>query len=250
MKNKEKRLFTEMIIFLFIIILCFGLIVINYKSGEIKLKKVEEKINDYIKDNYSDIEDDIKKEKIKQDNNSYSIKIYNKNNKNLLFYVKYKDKKITSTYDKDYLEGNSLTTYYNKKINKDLKNKNTNSSFSNLTISYDVKLNDCTDLIYKRLIDNKYNLPIYTINDEDTISFDALSINKRILLTSKYVNSIGFTPKYYSLTYTDSNNLVNTMNIKFKSDILDISTLDIGSAIVNNNKSILEKYSIEVKYLN
>ncbi len=250
MKNKEKRLFTEMIIFLFIIILCFGLIIINYKSDEIKLKKVEEKIDEYIKDNYSDIDKDVKKEKLKQKNNSYSIKIYNKNNKNLFFYITYKDKKITSTYPKDYLEGNSLTSYYNKKINKDLKAKNKNSNFSNLTISYDVKLNDCTDLIYKRLINNKYNLPIYTINDEETIPFDAISINKRIQLTSKYVNSIGFTPKYYSLTYTDSNNLVNSMNIKFKSDILNISTLDIGSAIVNNNKSILEKYSIEIKYLN
>ena len=40
------------------------------------------------------------------------------------------------------------------------------------------------------------------------------------------------------------------MSVKFKSDIINVETLDIGTSIVNNDKKTLEKYSIDVKFLN
>lgn len=252
MKDREKKLFTQMILFFFVIILCFGLLIIKSKSDELKSKKIKEKFDEYIEENYKDIKDQIVTSTLDKKKETYYLKVSNKDNDKLYFTISYKDAKFTSSYEEDYLEGKTLLSYYEKKLNDDLnKNiKDNGSTFEDLTISIDTKLNDCTDLIYKRLINNKYNLPIYTVNYEKDIVFDVESINNTIILVNNFIQRIGFNPKSYSFTLTNKNNLTDTVNIKFKSDILDISTLNIGSAIINNDKSVLEKYSIEIKHLN
>ena len=143
-----------------------------------------------------------------------------------------------------------MFNYYEKILNEELKKKNKSSEYQSITISFDTKLNECSELIYKRLLDNKYNIPIYTINLEDNILFDSISINNEITNINNYINKIGFNPKYYNLTLNDQKNLTNTMSVKFKSDIINVETLDIGTSIVNNDKKTLEKYSIDVKFLN
>lgn len=250
MKDREKKLFAQMIMFFFAIILCFGLIVIKEKSNYYKKTKVQNKFDEYVKNNYSEIYDDIKILKIEQKDDTYYAKVVNKENKNLYFNLSYKDKNISSSYKTDYLEGKTLFNHYEKILNKELEDKNVNKEYSNITISFDTKLNECSDLIYKRLMDNKYNIPIYTVNFEKNSYFDPISINQEIININTYINNLGFTPKYYNLTFNDKKNLTNTMSVKFKSDIIDMNLLDIGSSIVNNDKKTLEKYSIEVKYLN
>ena len=59
-----------------------------------------------------------------------------------------------------------------------------------------------------------------------------------------------FSPKSYNLTYTNSNDVLKKVSIKFNSDIMKESGLNIGKEVINNNKSVLEKYNIEVKYIN
>ena len=243
-------MFAQMIMFFFVIILCFGLLIIKTKSSEFKQNKLKEKFDFYLKDKHSDIYDDIKILKTYKKGDTYYSKVVNKNNNKLYFNLSYKNKKISSTYKNDYLEGKTLLKYYEGIINNELKKKNKNSLYSNINISFDIKLNECSDLIYKRLLDNKYNIPIYTINFEKNIIFDSVIINSEIVNLSNYVTKLGFNPKYYNLTLNDQNNLTNTMSIKFKSDIINLKTLDIGTSIVNNDKKTLEKYSIEVKYLN
>ena len=250
MKDKEKKMFVQMIMFFFVIILCFGLIVIKTKSDYFKEEKLNKKFDLYLKDNYSDIYDDVKILKTYNKNGTYFAKVVNKNNKNLYFNISYKTKKIYSSYKTDYLEGKTLFNYYEKILNEELKKKNKSSEYQSITISFDTKLNECSELIYKRLLDNKYNIPIYTINLEDNILFDSISINNEITNINNYINKIGFNPKYYNLTLNDQKNLTNTMSVKFKSDIINVETLDIGTSIVNNDKKTLEKYSIDVKFLN
>ena len=41
MNKTESKLFTEMAIFFFIIVLCFGLLIIKEKSNSIKIEKVD-----------------------------------------------------------------------------------------------------------------------------------------------------------------------------------------------------------------
>jgi len=250
LKDKEKKVFAQMIMFFFVIILCFGLLIIKTKSDDFKQDKLQKKFELYLKDNYSYIYDDLRILKSYRKNDTYYLKVVNKKNDNLYFTLSYKDNKIKSSYKTDYLEGKTLLSHYEKILNDELKKKNKNSEYSNINISFDVKLNECSSLIYKRLLNNKYNIPIYTINFEDNILFDSTSINSEIVNVSNYVSNIGFNPKYYNLTLNDQKNLTNTISVKFKSDIIDVKTLDVGTSIVNNDKKTLEKYSIEVKYLN
>ena len=44
------------------------------------------------------------------------MKVMNKTNENLYFYITYYKKEITDTYQKDYIEGNSFIPYINKQI--------------------------------------------------------------------------------------------------------------------------------------
>ena len=113
MKSKNRLLIGQGILTIFIIV-AFGVIVINEKGGELFKDKVEEKINTYLESNYQDIINKVDKEDIKYEGTTFTKKITSKTNKNLFFYVKYSDKKITDTYKQDYIEGKSLNKRKNK----------------------------------------------------------------------------------------------------------------------------------------
>ena len=51
------------------------------------------------------------------------MKITCKKNKDLYFYLTYKNGKITDTYKEDYLEGKSLLNNLNNKMTKEINNK-------------------------------------------------------------------------------------------------------------------------------
>lgn len=249
MKNTESKLFFEMTIFFFIVILCFGLLIIKEKSTSFRKEKVSKKIDEYINSNYKYIKNELKKDKIKYENNAYYIKIYNNENKDLNFIISYKNKKITSTYKKDYLEGKSLFNVLEKNMNDKLKKINTNSTYKNLKITYDLKLNNCTDIIKNKLIKGNYDLNLYTINDKKTIVLNSNTLQNEIIKLHEYIISIGLNPKNYNLTYTDLNNETKSINIIINEEILK-NNIDIGKIIIENDKKNLNLYNIKVKNLN
>ncbi|MBR4618790.1 MAG: hypothetical protein IKO49_05750 [Bacilli bacterium] len=250
MKKKQDALFFKMVIFFFFIILAFGLIIINEKGNSLKMRKADKIIGKYINSHYQDIRNEIKIGKLVSKDNHFYKKIWNKNNNNLYFIITYKNKKITSTYKNDYLEGTTLIKYIENKLNSDLKKKNTDSNYKNLIITLDLKLNNTNEIIKNRLINEKYTTSIYTISDEKTIMLDSNSINNEIIKLDNYVQKLGFNPKYYELVYNDFSNVTNSIKIKLRCDIIGLNEINIGQEIINNNKSILDKYYIEVKYLN
>ena len=157
---------------------------------------------------------------------------------------------MSSTHKKDYLEGKTLISFAQDELNNKLKEKNKNSYYSKLDITIDMKLNECSDIVKKRLLDNKFDIPIYTINDYQNIEITADKINQEIKKITNYIKQMDFSPKSYNLTYTNSNDVLKKVSIKFNSDIMKESGLNIGKEVINNNKSVLEKYNIEVKYIN
>ena len=249
MRKTEKKLFFEMGIFFFFIILCFGLIIIKDKSVSFKKNNINKKINEYIDINYKEIKDELKINKLKSSKDSYSKRISNKKNKDLYFIINYKNKEISSTYEKDYLEGNTLFTVLEKRMSEKLDKINKNNNYKSLKISYNLKLNNCTDNIKNKLINGNYDLPLYTISDTKMINLDENSIQTEIQNLHNYITSLKLNPKNYKLTYTDLKNETNSITIEFNEEIL-LKGVNIGKLIIENNESELNKYSIKVNHLN
>ena len=249
MKKTESKLITEMTIFFFIIVLCFGLLIIKEKSGAYKSEKINKKLNNYIEEKYKDIKDEFKISKTTYKNKTYYKKITNKYNKDLAFTISYKNNKITSNYKTEYLEGKSLFTTLEKNMNNKLNDINNNDYYKSLKINYNLKLNNCTDSIKNKLIKGNYDLPLYTIIDSKTINFDENSIQTEILKLNTYISSLKLNPKDYKLTYTDSKNETKSITIEFNKEVL-LNDISIGKIIIENKEQELNKYNIKVNYLN
>ena len=194
MNKKQNTLIIQMGIFFLIIILSLGLITINEISPKMKLKKVDTKLNEYIDNNYNSIINDINIGDTKFQENTYSKKITNKNNNDLYFYIKYKNKKITSTYQKDYVEGktlsNNITKYLNKNITKKI-NKDT-LGIDKISISFNTKLNNCNDIIKESLLKKEYQMPLYTINITKKIPLTEHTINMELQNLDTYFKQNNF----------------------------------------------------------
>ncbi len=249
MKKTENKLYFEMVIFFFIVVLCFGLLIIKEKGNSYKKNKIDKKIDEYISLEYKDIKDELKINKLKQKKNTYYKKIANNKNKDLSFTISYKNKKITSTYKKDYLEGNSLFKVLEKNMNDKLSSINNNSYYKNLKISYYTKLNNCSDSIKNKLIKGDYDLALYTIIDNKNINLDQISLQNEIIKLHDYIKSLKLNPKDYKLNYTDLNNETKSITIEFNEEIL-LNNINIGKLVIENNEIELNKYSIKVNHLN
>lgn len=243
MKN---RLTYGMAIFFLFTFVVFAFIVINEKHKLILIPKVEKQMISYIDKNYKDLNQG--KAKYSASNNSYNMKVYNKDNKNLYFMVYYENKNISDTYKKDYLEGKTLLDFYQNKIKDDL----TNKYYNDINIKFTHKLNKYTKLVQDRLIKNENitELSIYNINVNITINdFNKDSIIKEIKALSNYINSKGYNPKSLIITITDKKDITKSVEIKgINKD--NINNLDSIIGDIIDNKELDDKYSITYKYLN
>ena len=243
--NEAKKLTIQMSIFFLIIFVTLGTIIIKEKSTILFLPKIENSLNTYIKENYNDIE--FEKSKVTYKNNTYSIKLMNKENNNLYFYITYSNKKITDTYQDDYVEGKSLITHLNSKIENIILNKIDKTYKVSINNTY----NNFSDKVQEKLIkeENLESLKIYTLETNITTTWDTTSITNEIttLITNLEENNI--TPKNYTITITDSSDITQSVKITnlTKNDNLNL----IISDIINNEKtSILDENNITYEYLN
>lgn len=244
--NEKNKLMLQMGIFFIIVFGIFTYIVLDEKKELVLTPKIEEKILSYIDSNYAQQKPDLNIGKIKYDKDSrkYQIKVSNTKNKNLYFYVNYKKKKITDTYQKDYIEGNSLYENFKNQYNK---------NFKNAKINFSKKLNEYPDTIKNQIIyEDIKNLPIYYVEKElainnhkkDTI-IDSINsfYNKN--------NELGYHPKEYTLTIVDKNDINFALEIESLTENLIINNInEIINAIIENDSNIKNKYSINYQYIN
>ena len=78
--NNKNSLLIGRGIFVIIIIVSFGLIIMNEKGGDLFKVKVEKKFETYLNDNYEDLLNTIKKDKVNYKNNTFTQKIVSKKN--------------------------------------------------------------------------------------------------------------------------------------------------------------------------
>ena len=243
MKN---RLTYGMAIFFLFTFVSLAFIVIKEKYNLILIPKIQTKMINYINKNYKELKHS--KTKYSVSNNSYNMKVYNKENKNLYFMVYYKHKKITDTYKKDYIEGNTLLKHYENSIKNDLSNK----KYSNIKIAFTHKLNEYTKLVQDRLIKNENikELSIYNINVDINIKdFNKNNIIKELNSLYDYIKNKKCNPKNIIITITDEKDITKAVEIKGINKN-NINNLDSIISDIIDNKELDSKYNITYKYLN
>ena len=121
--NKYKKLNIARGIFTFIIFVAFGIIICTEKGGNFLIPKVQEKLNEYLTTNYTNIINDTIQEEIIYKDRTFTMKIYDKKNKNHYFYVKYDNGKITDTYQEDYIKGQNILNEIKNNLEQEIYNK-------------------------------------------------------------------------------------------------------------------------------
>lgn len=247
--RQEKRLRLKMTIFYLIIFVSFGVIVLNEKLAPLNINKIDKKFNTYINDNYSEIKDELKKTKTDYKKTKYQLKIINKKNKNYYFYLYYSNKKITSTYKKDYIEGQSILKYLNKKLTKEI-NTLTNDNY---IVTINNKLNDYNTYTKEQIINenNIINLKIYTLSKSIIINnFNDTEIIKELNNMININDKNNINPESYNITLTSKNDNKKEIIIYNITDEI-IKSNDINNIIndiINNKKSdIIKKNNITFK---
>lgn len=247
----KNKLIIEMTIFTAFLFVSFSCIIINQKGKEYLTPKAHEKTEKYVKNKYSDIIDDVKVEKTiyNQRNDTFDTKIVNKNNKNLYFTVSYRKKKYTSTFNKDYLDGQTLLNYYKATFEKELNSKKNKT----ISVTFRKKLNNYNTAVKKALIanDNVKNLNIYNISiNTNSKDLSQKNIMSNITKYYKYINKNGYNPKYYNFDIINKKDISKELKIKYLDENLINNNLnEIIGAIIANDSSIESKYSIKYKFI-
>ncbi len=251
MKTKNSLLIGRGI-FLIIIIVAFGLIIVNEKGTVLLKNKVEKQLNTYLEDNYQEILSNTKKEETIIKNNLYSKKIVSNKNKNLYFLIKYQNKKISDTYKKDYVEGKTLFTYLNKKLEKDIKNK----TKIDCKVDTVTTLDKYSDKVQERIIkeDNLLELKYYYIQKELLIdNWNNKEITKEITKLIEEMKNSNITPKYYEITITNKDDITTSIKISNINEefIENTKKEQIIQDIINNKETdLLKENKITYKYEN
>lgn len=251
--NKQKKLSISMGIFFLIIILLYSLILINIKSKDFLLPKVENKMKTYIKKKFKDEENEfhLYKVKYKVSENAYYMKISNKNNKNLYFKLKYSNKSFSNTYKKDYLKGKTLLSTYEERLKKNL---HKNKKFTEIKFSFNKDLNKFTTPVKNVLIndDGFEQLEIYSVSCSTMVKdFNQKELTTSITSFYEYIESNNLNPSTYNITITNKNTISEAIEIDGLSKKIITSSIDkIISGIIKKDDDIIMKYNIKYKYLN
>lgn len=247
--NEKIKLTIQMAIFFFIIFTIFSIIIIKEKTTNLLLPKIELKLNDYIMENYNDL--DIKKGKTIIENNAYRMKVMNKTNNNLYFYISYSNKKISDTYKKDYVEGKTILEHSNKLIEKIITKK------TNITCNIKINntYNNFSDKVKELILEEKNleSLKIYTLETEISSTWDKTSITSSITNIMTTLEKEKITPKNYTITITDKKDITKSVKItNLTTQNIENNNLDIIiNDIINNEKTnILSENKITYEYLN
>ena len=243
--KEQKKLTIQMGLFTFIIFVSFGVIILNEKVAPLFSPRIDQKLNKYLKENYTSIINELDIGKTNYNNTEYQLKISFKENSNLYFYIRYSDKKITDTYKEDYLEGKNLLSKIEEKTEKELKEKY-NKSFK---VSLLKPLNEYSDKVKKQLINEEsiLSLPIYTLEIELTCNWNKSDIVKGItsLFNSFQLDEVN--PNNYSFIIKDkkTNKKIKINNLT-KEIIIDEEKLTniIDKVLTNDTDNVLEENNI------
>lgn len=246
--NSKNSLIIGRGIFTIIVIMCFGLIIVSEKGGEILKPKIEAKMTTYINSNYETLINNVSLEEINYQNGIFKTKVVSNNNNNLFFYITYQNKEITDTYEKDFLEGKSLITYLEGELTNKIKQKTKN----NCELFFITTLDKYSEKVQKRIIeeDNLLSLKVYYLKSEISVSeWKAEEITQTItnIINNNISNNI--TPKYYKFILIDKKDITKSIEISNITDsfLNNSNNIKIINDILEDNETEELKES-KIKY--
>ena len=241
--NKQKKLSFERGIFVFIVFVLLGVIVITEKFGSIMIPKITKKMNNYIEENYKDL--NLNTNDVTFKNTTYTMKLESKENKHHYFYINYYNRKITDTYKKDYVEGKNLLNHIKKKLKKEINNKTNTTCDIEITSTLD----KYTESVQERIIkeDNLLELKFFIIKKELIIKeWNEENITTKI---NTFINKFdGITPKSYKIIITNKDDI--TESIEIQNITKEISKEIIHDIIKDEKSDLLKENKITYKNLN
>ena len=205
----ENKLKLEMSVFFLFVFVAFGSIIAIEKLAPINNKKIQKKLESYINKNYKKEKENFDIGDIKYKNTKYELKVYNKDNHKLYFTLFYnKNRKIESTYKKDYLEGNNYLKYLNKKLTNEINKK----KHEDYEVKFD-KLNSYNKYNKEKIIKNKINPDkyIFTIYSEKDNKNELIIKN----LNQEIINSNEFNQIISDIINKRNTNLIKNHKIKY-----------------------------------
>ena len=243
-----KKLQLQYYIFLVIVFVSFTILVTSQKLSPIMTEKIDKKLDNYIKETYK--LNDIKTTKTTYKNNKYQKKVISNLNNNY-FIVYYNNKKITDTYQEDYVEGKSFIKYISKSIENNIYKK-TNNKYS---ITINNKLNKFTDEVKEKVLkeNNLESLSIYTLSYELKTDFNYKTISEEIIDLDKEFLSNNINPKSYEITITNNKDITQSIIIKgINRKIINSNNIYIiiNDIIKNRNSNFLKNNNISYEILN
>ncbi len=234
--NKKTKLNLGMAILYLVIFVVFGIIIVNEKLTILIMPKFEE----YINNNYKEISHTIEYSSLQEENNKHYLIIENTSNKNLNFKITYSNNNFITTYQEDYIEGNSIITYLEEKHSTD-----------DYKINIEKKLNEYTKEIQDKIIDDNFlDLSIYQINKDITLDNFTIEEITNILVNSQEEN---LNPSTHNFTITNNQNIVESIEINnLTTEVLNNPYFYLViTDILNNNKSdFITENNITFKHLN
>lgn len=197
--KQDKKLILGMALLFFITFVSLGTLVVTEKLAPYYTDKIKIKMEKYLNENYKEEIENLKLGKITYKTQTYTAKVTNKKNKDLYFNITYKNKKITDTYKKDYLEGKTILSKLETTIEKEIK-ENLNI---NTTITFPLTLNKYTKNIQQNIINNNIEqLNIYNIkfNINSSLQTEEIStLVAQIINQIQNIHTLNINPNYYTI---------------------------------------------------
>lgn len=244
--NKNRLTYGMAFFFLSSFVL-LGLIIVNEKKVDIMIPIVEEKMESFIEENYSAIKEEVNYHSLKYNEKKkrFEQKIESKKNSHLYFYLYYKRKKITSTYERDYQKGKTLLDHLEKILTNEIKEENT-------TIKIKTPLDQFTPEVKERLLKEEKikEIKVYTVERNIKVSLlETQTIVKALNEMLTEITKNGLIPKNYTITLTNNNDITQSIKIE-DLNLPNNNIIEIITSILANDKTIETKYNIKYKFLN
>ena len=244
--RQDKKLILGMALLFFITFVTLGTLVVTEKLAPFYTDKIEKKFINYINKNYKDEKENFKIGKITYKATVYKVKVINKNNKDLYFTMTYQNKKIKSTYKKDYLEGKTLLNKTKTNLEKKIK-KNLNIDAK---ITFPLTLNKYIDSIKEDIINNE-NTNIYNIEYEITnkLSLEEIPyITNEISKITTSLNDLNITPNYTTISIKGNNKSLTLKNLTNKTLQSNYLNQIITNILTGNNLESLKENNLSYEY--
>ncbi|MBQ8131691.1 MAG: hypothetical protein IJ193_04290 [Bacilli bacterium] len=244
--KEQNKLTLQMSLLFFVVFVFFGVVIVNEKLSPLKIPKITERIEIYLKDNYEEELDQLELDKVQYKNLRYEAKVKNKDNSKLYFKVMYENKKITDTYKKDYLEGRTLIKSKEKEIQNNIK-KVTKAVYK---IQLD-KLNTYKESEQKELITNKKPETLRLYNLEANVSVEKLkeeNIINVIQIVNTNASEKNINPRTYTFKIKSDKKTLCIKNIPY--EVIESEELNtiINDIITKKESKLLTQYNIEYEY--